>query len=124
MITYRKLVMPSDMNPAGCLFGGQMMMWIDEAAALYAMCQMESKNIRTLKISEIVFQHPVSSGDFLEFEAVTRKVGTSSMTIEIIVKQKDVEGEYYTLPESVCTCSIIFVNIDPITGKSKPHGIT
>ena len=33
-MTSYKLVMPEDMNPYGFLFGGKMLMWIDEVASM------------------------------------------------------------------------------------------
>jgi acyl-CoA hydrolase len=33
----RKLVSPPDLNPARALFGGQLLRWIDEEVAIYAM---------------------------------------------------------------------------------------
>ena len=65
MLTHRKLVMPGDENPAKRLFGGRLMQWADEATALYAMCQMRTKSLVTLKISEVLFKNPARSGDIL-----------------------------------------------------------
>ena len=33
----RKLIKPSDLNPRGTLFGGQLLKWIDEEAAILAL---------------------------------------------------------------------------------------
>ena len=38
----RKLVKPSDLNPRRTLFGGQVLKWIDEEAAIFAICQLGS----------------------------------------------------------------------------------
>jgi hypothetical protein len=35
----RKWVKPEDLNPNGALFGGSLLRWIDEEAAIYAICQ-------------------------------------------------------------------------------------
>ena len=67
IMTYRKLVMSGDENHAKSLFGGTLLKWADEAAVLYAMCQMGSMSVVTLKISEILFKNPAKSGDILEF---------------------------------------------------------
>jgi len=74
-MTYRKLVMPGDENPAKRLFGGRLMQWADEAAALFAMCQMRTSSIVTLKMSEVLFKNPAVSGDILEFWTKLKKVG-------------------------------------------------
>ena len=51
----RKWVKPEDLNPNQSLFGGRLLQWIDEEAALYAVIQLENKKIVTKFISEINF---------------------------------------------------------------------
>jgi len=120
--TFRKLVMPKDLNPANRLFGGSMMSFLDEAASLFVMCQTGHSNIVTLKVSEVLFKQPVKQGDFLTFDARVTGKGTTSLTIEIKVFKK----EFEKTPNGsilVCECSMVFVTIDPETGKAIPHGI-
>jgi len=49
----RKLVKPEDLNPRKTLFGGRVLQWIDEEAAIFAICQLGSSNIVTKAMSEI-----------------------------------------------------------------------
>lgn len=117
-LTYRKIVMPEDLNPANRLFGGRMMQWADEAAALYAMCQLQTKQLVTLKVTEILFKEGVQRGDFLEFYASVAKAGNTSLTVHLEVKRKIVEA-----PQSspiVLSCDFVFVTIDE-NGKAIPH---
>jgi acyl-CoA hydrolase len=117
--TFRKLVMQGDMNAAGTLFGGSMMSFLDEAAALYVMCQLKTKNVVTLKVAEVIFKVPVFLGDFLVFDAETISVGKeSSIKIKITVSKKDLETD---INEVVTTCEMIFVSIDPVTKKPCKH---
>ena len=51
----RKWVKPEDLNPNQSLFGGRLLQWIDEEAALYAVIQLENKKVVTKFISEINF---------------------------------------------------------------------
>src|SRR6478736_4310164 len=90
MMTYRKLVMPGDANPAERLFGGTLMKWADEAAVLYAMCQMGTQAVVTLKISEILFKNPSKSGDILEFWTKVKKAGRTSLTVDCVVTRKKI----------------------------------
>lgn len=126
-VTARHLVMPKDLNPANRLFGGQMMAWLDEAAALYVMCQTGSQNIVTAKVSEVSFDKPVIQGDFLVFYADLVKVGTSSLTVRVTVFKKEfghtLDDKLIGVNSKVCACEMVFVTVDPETGKSKPHGI-
>lgn len=119
--TYRKLVMPEDMNPAGRLFGGRIMQWADEAAALYVMCQLKSRHCVTLKVSDILFKEPVENGDFLVFKASTAKIGNTSITVALEVYKKDIAQESPDI--KVLTCEFVFVKIDPETKKPVPHGL-
>lgn len=119
VITYRRLVMPGDLNPANRLFGGKLLQWLDEAAALYVMCQLRSSSIVTVKISEVVFTEPVAAGDFLEFKARTSKIGRSSIEVGIDVQRKPVESPDNR--KTVLTCAMTFVQIDPQTQKPTPH---
>lgn len=116
-LTFRKLVKPEDLNPAQTLFGGRMMAWIDEAAALFVMCQLKTSQIVTLKVSELIFKEPVKNGNFLEFYASTKVVGKSSITVHIEVFVKDFKSG--TLKE-VVSCELTFVHVDE-QGRSTPH---
>lgn len=120
-IAYRRLVMPGHLNHSETLFGGDLLKWADEAAALYVICQLKSKNVVTLKMSEILFKEPVYNGDFLIFYANTKKVGNSSITIELSVYKKDIAQESPDI--KVLTCDFTFVKIDPLTKKPTPHGL-
>jgi acyl-CoA hydrolase len=130
MMTYRKLVMPEDENPARRLFGGRLMQWADEAAALYAMCQMRTKSVVTLKISEVLFKSPARTGDILEFWTRTKKVGRTSLTVECVAARKRI-GEALDKPHApksiddqdsvILSCEFVFVAIDNATGKPVAH---
>ena len=52
----RRLVMPNDLNYANSLFGGRALQWIDEEAAIYAICQLETNSLVTKHIGAITFE--------------------------------------------------------------------
>lgn len=138
IMTYRKLVMPEDENPAKRLFGGRLMQWADEATALFAMCQMRTKSVVTLKISEILFKNPAQSGDILEFWTRNKKIGRTSLTVDCVVTRKQIgiamcSPEAPTITEAgvsypgdpdgiILSCEFVFVSIDE-TGMPVPHGL-
>ena len=62
----RKWVKPEDLNPNGTLFGGRLLEWIDEEAALYTIIQLENSKIVTKYISEINFMSSAKQGDIVE----------------------------------------------------------
>ena len=47
----RKWIKPQDLNPNRSLFGGRLLEWIDEEAALYAIIQLENPRTVTKYIS-------------------------------------------------------------------------
>lgn len=118
MITFRKLVMPADLNPANRLFGGQMLKWLDEAAALYAMETLGKHLIVTAKVSEINFKVAIKNGDFIEFDATTKAIGTKSFTVSLSVWIKDIHDA--TNRKEALTCEFVFVTVDK-DGKPVAH---
>lgn len=118
-LTYRKLVHPEDLNSANTLFGGRLMQWADEAAALYAMCQMKTQKIVTLKVSELIFKEPVRNGEFLEFFASTLKVGTTSFVVKLETFSKNITSNQSKL---VFSCEMVFVSVDE-HGRPIAHNI-
>ena len=131
ILTYRKLVMPEDENPAHRLFGGRLMQWSDEAAALYAMCQMRTTSVVTLRVSEILFRNPAKTGDILEFWTRVKKIGTTSLTVECKVMRKDIGAAIREpqIPKDeglekskllILSCEFVFVHLGP-NGKPAPH---
>lgn len=119
VMSFRKLVKPEDLNPANRLFGGRIMEWADEAAAVYAMCQMRTKNIVTLKVSEILFKTPAQQGDILEFVCQKKRVGSTSMTIELKVFRKEIPKRMEH-PDIILQCDFTFVALGP-DGRPTPY---
>ncbi|MEO2082060.1 hotdog domain-containing protein, partial [Leeuwenhoekiella sp.] len=62
----RKWIKPQDLNPNRSLFGGRLLEWIDEEAALYAIIQLENPRTVTKYISEIDFKSSAREGDIVE----------------------------------------------------------
>lgn len=111
----RRLVKPEDMNPSGALFGGKMMMWIDEEAAIYAMCKLKTRNVVTAHIGEINFKAPSFSGDVIQFDSAVVKYGRTSITTSMVIKNK------FT-GDVICEIDkMVFVSVDPVTRKSVEH---
>lgn len=113
----RKLVSPPDLNPANTLFGGQLLKWIDEEAAIFAMCQLDDNHIVTKYMSEIDFVNPAYSNDIIEIGCETVKVGRTSITIDCLVRVKDTKTTIIRIEE------IVLVHVDS-SGRPKAHGKT
>lgn len=116
VLSYRRHVKNEDLNAAGTLFGGRLMEWCDEAGALYAFCQMKTKKLVTLKVSELIFKEPSKLGDILEFYAYTIKEGTTSFTLKLEVQRKTIDDDSVS-NTLMLDCEMVFVAID---GNGKP----
>lgn len=113
----RKMVMSKDLNPAGTLFGGRALEWIDEEAAIFAYCQLKYPgHLVTKAMSAIDFKAPAHRGEIVEIGTETVKVGTTSITIAISLRNKR------TQQEIVRVNGIVFVNLGE-DGKPKPHNV-
>lgn len=79
---------PSDANPAGNVFGGEILKQIDTIAGIVAQrhCQ---RNVVTASIDRVNFLKPVFVGDVLVLHARLNYVHKSSMEIEIKVKAEN-----------------------------------
>lgn len=113
----RKLIKPEDLNPRGTLFGGRVLEWIDEEAAIYAICQLNSSNIVTKAMSEINFVSTAKVGDVIEFGMDLVSIGTTSITIACDVRNKKTKQSIIRIDK------IVFVLLDE-SGKPTPHGKT
>ena len=113
----RKWVKPEDLNPNGTLFGGQLLAWIDEEAALYTMIQFDNKKIATKFISDINFVSSAKQGDIVELGMQVEKFGTTSITLSCIARNKMSRKPIVTIE------NITMVNLGD-DGKPKAHGKT
>ena len=113
----RKWVKPEDLNPNGTLFGGRLLAWIDEEAALYTLIQLENKRIVTKFISEINFNSSAKQGDIVELGMEVIKFGKTSLTLKCEARNKMTRETILTVD------NIIMVNLGE-DGKPTPHGKT
>ena len=113
----RKWIKPQDLNPNRSLFGGRLLEWIDEEAALYAIIQLENPRTVTKYISEIDFKSSAREGDIVEIGIEVIKFGTASITLKCEVRNKMTRETIITIDR------IVMVGLDE-NGNAKPHGKT
>lgn len=113
----RKWVKPEDLNPNQSLFGGKLLQWIDEEAALYAVIQLENKKVVTKFISEINFVSSAKQGDIIEIGIEVSSFGSTSLTLKCDVRNKMTHQTIITVDK------IVMVNLDE-SGNPLPHGKT
>ena len=113
----RKIVKPEDLNPNNTLFGGRVLEWIDEEAALYSVIQLENKRVVTKFMSEINFVSSAVQGDIVEIGMDVVKFGKSSLILKCEVRNK------LTRKTIIKVENITMVNLGP-DGKPAAHGKT
>ncbi len=99
------------------MFGGRLLQWVDEEAALYAIVQLENKRVVTKYISDINFSEASHQGDIVEIGIDVVKFGRSSLVLRCEVRNMKTRKTILTID------NITMVNLGE-DGKPAPHGKT
>jgi acyl-CoA thioesterase YciA len=102
-------MMPRDTNPAGTIFGGVILSYIDQAGAEEARYQ-GAERVVTVAMKEVVFLQPVFVGDLVSFFTELVRVGRTSITVRVMVtaaRRWDRAEE-----AQVTEAEITYVNVD------------
>jgi len=113
----RKWVKPEDLNAHGTLFGGRLLSWIDEEAAIYTIVQLGTNGCVTKYMSEINFINSAKQGDIIELGIKATSFGNTSITLTCEVRNKISHKTILTIDK------IVFVSVDE-KGKPVRHGKT
>lgn len=108
MNTYQ-MVRSEHLNHYGKLFGGYMLLWVDEMAWLTAARDFPGCNLVTRSMEKIDFNCPVESGSILRFNILPERIGNTSVTYEIHVFADAPGAETEKL---VFSNKVTFVNLD------------
>lgn len=81
-------VLPQHANALGTVFGGQIMAWIDLAAAICAQRHSGFMAV-TAFVDDMKFQEPVHVGQVVRLDAKVTAVFRTSMEIEVVVEGED-----------------------------------
>jgi len=112
----RVVMMPKDTNALGTIFGGVILSYIDQAGAVEAHRTCPGR-IVTVSMREVVFHAPVLVGDLVTFWTETLRVGTSSITVGVIVEAE--RGRPGGPMAKVTEAEVVFVHVGP-DGKPLP----
>ncbi len=113
----RKLIKPQDLNASGTLFGGSVLSWIDEEAAIFVTCQLNQGNIVTKYMTEINFVSSAGLGDIIEIGMETVSFGRTSITVRCVVRNK------FSKETIIKIDKIVFVHLDE-NGRPAPHNVS
>ncbi|WP_166869665.1 acyl-CoA thioesterase [Salinibacterium sp. ZJ70] len=111
----RRWVKPEDLNAHGTLFGGSLLRWIDEEAAIYAIVQIGNPRAVTKLISEVEFVSSASQSDLIELGIVATTFGRTSITLRAEVRNMITRQRILAIER------IVFVGLDE-EGVPLPHG--
>ena len=105
----RITLLPRDTNSQGTIFGGVILSYIDTAGAIEAHRHTHMQRFVTVAMKEVIFHKPVFVGDLVSFYAETIRVGTTSITVHVIV-----EVERFGKPERVrvTEAEVIYVAVN------------
>ena len=82
----RITLLPRDTNSQGTIFGGVILSYIDTAGAIEAHRHTRMPRFVTVAMKEVIFHKPVFVGDLVSFYCETLRVGTTSITVRVIVE--------------------------------------
>lgn len=108
-----KLVLPPDTNHLQTIFGGKVLAYIDEIAAITAMKHAKA-TVVTASIDSVDFVSSARVGDMLELEAVVTSTGRTSMEVFVSVHSTNLlTGETKLTTESFLTMVAMDQNNKP-----------
>lgn len=116
--TLRLVPMPADTNAAGNIFGGWLMSQVDIAGSIVALRRAQGP-VTTVAVSAFRFHKPVYVGDLVSLYAEVTRVGTTSITVDVLVyaerglRQISAEGAI----EKVAEATLTYVAIDASYNK-------
>jgi acyl-CoA thioesterase YciA len=113
----RRWVRPEDLNANGTLFGGSLLRWIDEEAAIYAILQLRNPRAVTKYMSEIEFASSARQGDLIEIGICATAFGRTSLTMRAEVRNMITHERILAIEK------LVFVGLDA-DGRPLPHGCT
>ena len=113
----RITLLPRDTNPQGTIFGGIILSYIDIAGAVEAHRRTGIERFVTVAMREVTFHEPVFVGDLVSFYAETVRIGTTSITIRIVVEAERYGGTSERI--KVTEAEVIYVAVDATRRKMR-----
>ena len=105
---FKTLVRQEHLNQHGNLFGGYMLLWVDEFAYLAASEDYPCVRFVTRAMEAASFTQSVKLGAVLTFTVTRKRIGNTSVTYEVDVTARDVSAceSYQAFHTSVTLCAI------------------
>jgi acyl-CoA thioesterase YciA len=114
------VMMPRDTNPAGTIFGGVILSYIDQAGAIGARREVVRAGgslpmLLTVAVNRVEFHQPVHVGDVVRFMARLVRIGRTSITMHV-----NVEAERGLEVLQVTEAEVVYVGVGAHAGGRGP----
>ena len=103
-----KLVLPSNLNQYGYLFGGDLLKWVDEYAWIAATLDYPDCNFVTKGMDKVEFKKSVTGGTILTF--IVEKAGQGNSSVQYLVHVY--RGNSGLKNDLIFSTTVAFVRID------------
>ncbi|MDT4966461.1 MAG: acyl-CoA thioesterase YciA [Acidobacteriota bacterium] len=113
----RITLLPRDTNSQGTVFGGIILSYIDMAGAIEAHRKTGMQRFVTVAMREVIFHKPVFVGDLVSFYGETLRIGTTSITIRVVVEAERYGGSRERV--RVTDAEVVYVAVDENRKKMK-----
>ena len=113
----RITLLPRDTNSQGTIFGGVILSYIDMAGAIEAHRRTRVERLVTVAMREVIFHKPVFVGDLVSFYTETISIGTTSITVRVIVEAERHGGTAERV--RVTQAEVVYVAVDENRKKMK-----
>ncbi|MGJ8658065.1 MAG: acyl-CoA thioesterase [Akkermansiaceae bacterium] len=113
-----RLVMTTDLNQFGFLFGGRLLSWVDEASFIAASLDHPGCRFVTIGMDEVAFRVGVSNGAILVIRCELVREGRTSVTYHVGVfcgRVRKGEGA----EKAIFSTNVTFVNVNSEGGKER-----
>jgi len=108
--TLRVVPMPADANQHGDIFGGWVMSQVDVAGGVAAARRARGR-VATVAVNSFVFKEPVLIGDVVSLYAQIRRIGRTSVTVDVEVYAQRNPSEVICV--KVTEASLTYVAVGP-----------
>ncbi|MBA2340290.1 MAG: acyl-CoA thioesterase [Pyrinomonadaceae bacterium] len=113
----RITLLPRDTNPHGTIFGGIILSYIDMAGAIEARRSTNHERFVTIAMREVLFHQPVFVGDLVSFYTEIKRLGTTSVTVQVVVEAERLGGTSSRV--QVTEAEVVYVAVDEERRKVK-----
>ena len=119
----RVSLMPRDTNALGTIFGGVILSYIDQAAAIEAHV-LHPKRLVTVAMDQVEFKQPVFVGDLVSFFAHIEHVGRTSIRVVVSVwaQRAADRDQYVPVTEARVTLVAVDDQLRPTPVLRPPPG--